>query len=172
MEDIHPIKPIIQPPIFTDTQIIIFWIIISLLFCILAYFIIKKYFPKKTNPKITITTIDFKEQALQKMQQAQKYIELNNLKKFHLNVTDIIKEYAYKQHQINFPKMTTKEIISQFNFKIEKDKFKDFLKQCDLVKFANDKVNCKAKEDPLGEESKKELAQNIYKRGIEIIHKI
>ena len=161
MQDIHPIKPAIQLSIFTQTQITIFWIIVFLLVCTLTYFIYKKYFlnrPKKIKPQITET--DFKTQALNKLKQAKRNIELNKLKKFHLKVTDIIKEYVYKQYAVNFPQMTTKEILSHSGFKqIEKEKLKDFLKQCDLVKFANQK-------------SRKELAEDIYKTGVEIINEL
>ena len=160
MKDIHPIKPIIQIPIFTNTQITIFWIIICIFFCLLIYNILKKYFwSKKENKKIEPEKINYKSQALKKIKKARKHIELNRLKKFHLDVTDIIKEYASKKYEINFSEMTTKEITSQSKLKIERDKFKNFLKQCDLVKFAN-------------EQSKKELAQDIYKTGVEIINKI
>ena len=150
-------------PIFTNTQIIIFWIIIGIIFFSFTYFVIKKYFLNKKKIDSLNSKpqeIDYKSQALEKIKKAREQIKLNNLKKFHLEVTDIIKEYSAKKHQVNFPKMTTKEITSQLDLiPIKKDKFKDFLKQCDLVKFAN-------------KESKKDLAQDIYKTGVDIIHKI
>ena len=117
MEDIHPLKPVIETPLFSQTQIIILWILLALVIVLILagifYFLLKKYWSKPKAPVvIPVKAINYKKRALKELRDTKKLIEEKEFKKFYLKVTAILKKYMDGKHQTKFVEMTTDEILS------------------------------------------------------------
>jgi len=168
MTDIHPIKNTIELSVFTDKQVLFFYIFCAVFFGILLilliYFLFKKYYSKKEiieekEEEIKLEKADYQKQATEALKKTKAKIELELFDDYYLEVTEIIKKYLTNVYQENYIDFTTYEILEDAN--LSKDfrvVLEDFLETLDLAKFSKKKLN------------KKKL-ENIYEAALEIIQK-
>ena len=168
MTDIHPIKNTIELSVFTDKQVLFFYIFCAVFFGIflifLIYFLFKKYYSKKEiieekEEGIKLEKADYQKQATEALKKTKAKIELELFDDYYLEVTEIIKKYLTNVYQENYIDFTTYEILEDAN--LSKDfrvVLEDFLETLDLAKFSKKKLN------------KKKL-ENIYEAALEIIQK-
>ncbi len=137
-----PIKPIIEEPIkivdFIPYAGGLFALIAAVL---LAYFLIKRKKPKEKPPKVIIQ-IPVHEQALNRLDalRKEKLWQQGEIKKYHSELTHIIREYLENRFELNALESTSDDIIKDFqalNLHDEwNEKLKEMLTLADLVKFA------------------------------------
>lgn len=147
MNDIHPIKNVIDISVFTPNQIIGFWVFVVFLLCVILFFMYKKFFKKsesveKLDEVIEEEPIDYSLEAKEGLKKAQVMIDEKNYKEFYLEITLIIKNYIDGVNKINTRDLTTKEIFNHQNLSSDiKEKLKIFFETIDLAKFADQKLD-------------------------------
>lgn len=140
---IKPIKAPLKAPItFRELipYILIFFILIIIAF--VAYYFIRKrrnkpILMKKEKPKLPAHVI-----ALDKLKKIEneKLWQKGEIKKYHILITEIIREYIENRYSTPALESTTEEILNEIAkldiTNASKEKLKDFLELSDLVKFA------------------------------------
>ena len=148
MQDIHPIKPVIETPLFSSVQIFVFFTVILILLVIVIYFLIKKFLKKRIIkevlveesdlPEVEEEEIDYKALALEKLEKLKKEIKNEDYKGFFIKLTEILKEFLGYAYKNNFKEMTSSEILKSSELSAQiKNELKIFFDKGDLVKFAN-----------------------------------
>ncbi len=166
MEDIHDIKIPIETPLLTQNLIHTLWWCFGLLcLFIIAYFIYRYYKKKKLShegekiqetEKIK-TKEEFQKLAMDKLVSTKKYIDLGEYKTFHLEVSEIVKEYLGNIYRRGYSDMTSKELSrSQELQGGEREQLVDLLRLADMAKFAQ-------------KNHEEDVAQQVYKLALEII---
>ncbi|MFN3550239.1 MAG: BatD family protein [Endomicrobiia bacterium] len=119
--------------------------LIFLLLAVLGFliYIIYQYKikPQQNNIQLIQQQIDIKEVALKKLDDLwnKNYISNGLIKEFYLELTEIVRCYIGKRHNINALELTTEELFSALKKKVEKKynlELKSFLDNADLAKFA------------------------------------
>ena len=145
-QQMYPIKAIQKEPFsFDDLKAYIWWILAFLaLLGLILYFI----FRKKKSPEEIIAGIPPYELALKRLKELdQKQLwQKNKIKKYYVELTDILRTFIERETNIPALESTTDELIEtikDFNassaMNIEDDtilKLKQVLSEADLVKFA------------------------------------
>jgi hypothetical protein len=140
---IKPIKSILRAPLsFREIlPYLISYIILVLIVLFVIYFInrLKANKPFFVREKIIIPPHIIALEKLKKLED-EKLWQKGEIKKFHIDLTDIIREYMETRFNILAVESTTHDIIAQLNnLPIDKkllDKVNEFLNISDLVKFA------------------------------------
>ncbi len=145
MQDIHPIKPIIETPVFTEFQVLFFWGVLALVLGGGSFFIglqIRKKYRDYISTKKIIEPDkprerDHKKEALDQLKKIKPMIDQQAFKEFYLAVTEVVKDYLTYKYQVTIVKMTTKEIKKLKPIpKTLKVQLQDFLSRVDEAKFA------------------------------------
>ncbi len=158
MYDINPIKPLIELPLFTITEIIIIGIIFGISVCIfLLYLIIniRKYFIKKqyiTSIPIVPIVPKKNENILLKYQQELDYIaqELNqkSYRTFSEKISVFFKKVLSEYYKENITEKTTAELKQILLTKnINYQKIINILTILDQVKFAKNNLEEKTAQE-------------------------
>ena len=142
-QSIKPIKTILKTPLsFREIlPYLISFLIIVLIILVILYYIkrLKANKPFFVREKIIPPPHIIALQKLKKLEE-EKLWQKGEIKKFHIDLTDIIREYMESRFNILAIESTTPEIINQLSEKpIEKNllsKVNEFLNISDLVKFA------------------------------------
>ncbi len=150
MEDIHPIKPVIHTPLFTETQIFIFWavgaLILGWILVFIGFKLWKKYMEKKAiQAEERIKVKNYRNEALKALRKLKPKIEAQEFKAFYLGVTKVIKTYLSHRYQKKITKLTTTETMCLRKFSTTMaDLINQFLTKVDEAKFANEnlKISC------------------------------
>jgi hypothetical protein len=140
---IKPIKPLLKAPLsFAEIlPYLISFIILVLIVLAIIYYIrrLKANKPFFTREKIKIPAHVIALEKLQKLEN-EKLWQKGEIKKFHIDLTDIIREYMESRFNILAVESTTTEIITQLKvLQIDTNllnKINEFLSISDLVKFA------------------------------------
>ncbi len=107
---------------------------------LIAFFIIKK---RKSSVDVIAQAIPFHELAFRELEALvnEKLIEKGEIKQFYRRISGILRKYIENRFNINAPEQTTEEFLARvkenglFTAK-HKTLLNDFLRHCDLVKFA------------------------------------
>ncbi len=141
-EDIKDVKPPLRIPF--DWFTLLLWVLAAIVIVAIAYFIYKKYFPKKKTevlekPKIILPP---HEEALMKLDQLdrEQLWQKGFVKEYHSRITEIIREYFEKRFGLPALELATSEQLELLK-KIPDarqilDLTESFLSNADLVKFA------------------------------------
>lgn len=162
MEDIHPIKAVIETPILSQGLVRALWsllfIFILLLIVIISYYFWKKRQKSSNNhDRETKVKIDYQKLAKDKLFKAKDLIKQTKYKEFQLKVSKIIKEYLSSVFQENISEQTTREILSNKDFSTKLiSNLERLLTVADYEKFAN--LDKKAEE-----------AEKVFQIALEII---
>ena len=154
---IKPIKPILKAPLsFREIlPYLISFIILLLIILAIIYYIrrLKANKPLFVRQKIFLPPHILALEKLKKLED-EKLWQKGEIKKFHIDLTEIVREYMESRFNILAIESTTSEIITQLNeLPIDKNllnKVNEFLNISDLVKFAkltplpNENENCLA----------------------------
>jgi len=111
---------------------------------LINHFYLRKFFynKKAKEEEIEIEKIDYNKKAKEDLEKLKEKIDLLKYRDFCFEVTFIIKIYLANKYNFNCQDLTTKEILLYPNIlESEKKLIKDFLKQLDLVKFANNEID-------------------------------
>lgn len=164
MQDIHPIKPMIELSILTHGQIIFLVVILCIVglisIVLIAYFLHKRIVKKRQNiidAQPVKDDIDYLLDILRRMEKVKKKIELGDYKNFHLEVAIIARYFLFRKYNINAVDMTSTELNKNQAIpkKINKH-LEEFFFINDLAKFAKINFN-------------NETAYKVYDLGIKII---
>ena len=122
------------------------WILGIILFT-LIFFLLKKYvFNKKEvikrkKPKVIIPTHITALQQLTKLDEAQLW-QTGNVKKYHSEISEIIRRYTENRFNFIALELATEEIISELKSKVNNEQLASItiiLQRADLAKFAKSK---------------------------------
>jgi hypothetical protein len=140
--DIRDIKPPLglRPSIWEYLK----WLLLLGLLSVAGYFLYDKYLKKRVavafqNPEPEIPPEVTALDALEKLKNSTLIAE-GRIKEFYIQLSEIVRTFLGKTYKIDTLDRTTGEIYSQLKA-AESDKkalalMKDFLEECDLVKFA------------------------------------
>lgn len=143
---IHDIKPIMSEE-FVWTDYLEYFYIPLLLFLIFSLIVVIYYFITKKKkkgyfftPKVVLPPHLVAITALENLK-SKKLIQAGQLKEFHTEITDILREYIKERFGINAPEMLTEDIIQAVRLATDgkastTDGLKQILTLADLVKFA------------------------------------
>ncbi len=146
MNDINPIKPVIETPVLTTGFEHALLIIASVLFLAAVVWLFWRYWKKYMAKLYALYTgpvqnqadeIDYEKDARRKLAAAGKLIEQGEYKRFHLEASAIIKAYLSNVYGKNFTDMTTQELTASPCLPAGQLKeLKEFFTMADLAKFA------------------------------------
>lgn len=146
MQDINPIKPIIQVSVFTQTQLLVFWGVVALflgIFFVYSWWRLHNYYvAKHAHRKIKNYNLhDYRLETLKALDQVRQKIETQEFKTYYLEITKIIKNYLSYRYETILIKLTTKETLQKCKFSTTmKDLVHLFLQKVDQAKFANENL--------------------------------
>ncbi len=113
-----------------------------LLIALLIWFLIKRAKKKKANPevfKVKASPYDEAMQSLNELQQ-QKLLESNDVKEYHIRLTNIFKRYLSRKNNADKMYLTTDEVLMELKeFSLSQDQifaFANCLRMSDAIKFA------------------------------------
>ncbi|MDP2920908.1 MAG: hypothetical protein Q8O12_00870 [Candidatus Omnitrophota bacterium] len=158
MDDIRPLKDIVDIKAGFPVLLVAILVIIAL---IIAVFI---YFKKKKKPEEKIPTAlkpaeDIAKDALKALR-AMNLVEKGLIKEYYIRLSDIIRLYIENRYRIFAMDRTTWELFQEMKSRDIKrqhaEEINSFLEDCDMVKFAKYKPGEKEIED-------------IYKKAEEIV---
>lgn len=105
-----------------------------------AYFIIKKLKGKKQPKPVKQQVIDFRKDALNRLDAAADFIKTEP-KLFYFEAYEVIRLFLSGKYNVSFNELTTQEIMKKLESagagKKEVQAIKELLQECDLVKFAD-----------------------------------
>lgn len=138
-EDIRPLKGIAEiKEAFPSLPVIIVLFLAAAGIAAFIYFKKKKRFeiqpeaPRKSPEESALESLNL----LREMKLAEKGM----VKEYYIRLSDIIRRYIENKHGISALDRTTWELYREMRTKktdrVRADKIKDFLEECDLVKFA------------------------------------
>ncbi len=109
---------------------------------ITAVIVAYRYIFKKPEEKpVVVEDTDFRENALKRLKKAKNLIKEGDSKAFYYEIYETVREFLSKNFKESFAELTTLEILTRLDSKkITKAKLReltDFLKDCDIVKFAD-----------------------------------
>lgn len=141
---LHDVRPPVNYPM--SIWIIILSILAVILLCAAAYFYLKKRL-KNVSADLPVQKPRAPwETALERLARLneKKLLEKGLVNDYYTEVSEIVRYYCEDRFFLKAPDMTTEEFLrdlrtsSQLN-ENQKKRLKDFLTQCDLVKFAKHK---------------------------------
>lgn len=122
-------------------------IAISLIAFSLIIYIVKRFISNHKGKTIPlIVPIDPYTQALQSLEKTLQLIQRSDQRPFAFAITDAVRQYLASVFQLPAPECTTEEVLEKLP-NVEsltdniKDDIKNFLKQCDLAKFTQQKFD-------------------------------
>lgn len=106
---------------------------------------------KRARHEIQLRRMSPRERALKELDQlmAMRLIEKDQVKRFYIELTLVVRRYIERLHGIRAPEQTTQEFLiavsndSRFSMEVVK-KLKTFMEAADLVKFASHKPSSEA----------------------------
>lgn len=141
-EDLKDIKP---PVYFPPNYILLVIILVIIMLCVLIFLI--RYLLNKFKHNISADCEFSMKPAHQIAYEAFEALKAKELpargliKEYYIELSDIIRHYIENRFDIQAPEMTTEEFLGYLRNTdnltgTQKNLLKDFLNQCDLVKFA------------------------------------
>ena len=122
------------------------WVLGIILFTLIVFFLKKYIFNKKEvikikKPKVIIPAAITALQQLTKLDEAQIW-QAGNVKKYHSEISEIIRRYTENRFNFIALELATEEIISELKSKVNNEQLASItilLKRADLAKFAKSK---------------------------------
>lgn len=135
--DIRPIKNSYH----FDLSGILPYILLALAFLAAVYFAWKKIYGKKEIKPATAPAEDHRKIALRRIKKAGELLKTGSIKEYYSELYETIREFLNMHYRNTFSELTTQEIIrklSDLNVPgADIDTALDFMKESDLVKFAD-----------------------------------
>jgi len=129
----------IKPPVEIPNHWIWFWWGLAVLALGIAFLVAWRYWNRKRNAPIVVPVIPAHVRAKQKLQESLALIE--QPREFCILVSDTIRLYLEERFDFHAPERTTEEFLYELQAtelltRDQKESLAEFLKRCDLVKFA------------------------------------
>ena len=152
MDDIKDIQPIQEIPLLSPLGWFVVILSISILFLILG--LITRKWLKSRNKKIII--LSPYEEALQQLSSINPSKEGIDAKTFSTSVSSTVRQFLEDQFHLPAPERTTEEFLDQMkNHSLIQGKISqqlgNFLKSCDLAKFAGQNFSLEQRKSLLKE---------------------
>jgi hypothetical protein len=163
-EDIKDVKEPLRIPL--DWKWIIFWILIVLIFLVVAYYFYRRYQKRKAEfvPEKVVIKIPPHVTALNSLRslREKQLWQKGMIKDYHSEITEIIRRYFEERFNLPALEMTSGEAIDELQKKRGTENIiedtQNFLSNADLVKFA--------KYQPLAS-----VNEEMMKQAEDIVHK-
>jgi hypothetical protein len=142
MNDINPIKNPIDLPIFTQSEIIAAILIGLFLLLTISLWLFYKYGRKyfgKTNSEIVepVVEVDYTIELRERLDQVKKLLKIGDYKKFHLEISELLKFYFEKKYNCSALSMTSTELLRLDELSPwQKRKIAEFFEKNDMAKYA------------------------------------
>ncbi len=142
IDDIRDVKPPVDlpPNYFFLYAILIGLLVLGGILLIRRFLKPRKKEIKRQPPGPVKTPWEIAYENLEKLL-AQKLIEQGMVKEYYIQLSDIVRRYLEDRFSIRAPEMTTEEFLislkSHSALPVDQKSFlKDFMNQCDMIKFA------------------------------------
>lgn len=123
------------------------YVLLALVFIAAAYFAWKKIFGKKTILPAAAVPEDYRKTALRRIKKAGEILKAGEVKAYYSELYEAIREFLNVRFNSTFGELTTQEIIKKLGglnaAKADCVRILDFMKEADLVKFADYKPSDK-----------------------------
>jgi hypothetical protein len=135
-QDIRSIKYSVH----IDLSELLPYIILAVIFIIAVYFIWKRIM-KKQPPKAAVIEEDYRRDALRRIKKAVEILKKGDIKGYYSEIYEAFRWFLTRHFSESFDELTTQEILKKMADKkgnvadIEASSL--FMKECDLVKFAD-----------------------------------
>ncbi len=139
MNDIHPIKPVIDLSLFTEGQILFLWGMGALIFgglLVWGGLWGWKWYQNRPGLPTEEEVRDYRREALGHLQKLKKVIDSGDFDRFYLEVTQVVKGYLSFRYSELIPHLTTQEVMDRSYSERMKELLKSFLMAVDEGKFA------------------------------------
>lgn len=153
MEDINPIKNVIETPFVTNAMVIAFFAVLVVVLLATAWFFYSRYRKKKIaqlseiKPAEIIPEKDYFVEAMARMEKVKILLEKRLYKEFYLEVTVVVKEFLSGVQKMNIVDMTSRETIASTGLDDDrKAKLTEFLGKADEAKFSGSSGSAVAEE--------------------------
>jgi hypothetical protein len=117
------------------------YIIAAILFLVAMYYLWRRFFGKKKEVLAPVVIEDIRKNALKKLKKAKEKFEDADKKEYYSEMYEIVREFLNSHLKNTFNELTTQEIIKKLGelnaAQKDRDSCFDFMKECDLVKFAD-----------------------------------
>jgi hypothetical protein len=127
------------------------YIILALLFLAALYYAWRRIFGKKKEIAAVPYTEDFRKTALRRIKKAKDFLKSNDSKSYYSELYEAVREFLNSHMNNTFNELTTQEILKKLEelktAQKDKDMCLEFMKECDLVKFADYKPSDTEAED-------------------------
>jgi HEPN domain-containing protein len=121
------------------------YIILAALFIAAVYFGAKKLFGKKEEKAVAPAEDDFRKEALKKLKKAQEILKSGDVKQYYYSLYEAVRFFISGKYSNTFEELTTQEIIRKLaEINAGEGEIKpvyEFMRDCDLVKFADYRPN-------------------------------
>ena len=129
----------IKPPVEIPNHWIWLWWGLAALVLAIAFLVAWRYWTRKRNAPIVLPVIPPHVRAKRKLQEALALIA--QPREFCILVSDTVRLYLEERFEFHAPERTTEEFLYELQAtelltRDQKESLADFLKRCDLVKFA------------------------------------
>jgi hypothetical protein len=127
---------------------------VFLFFAFVAGIVVFAYFVfRKKDAEAVEELVDYRKTSFKMLKKAQTKLKKGDTAGFYSGAYEALRYFLSSHYNESFDELTTREIIKNLRkMKVEKkevDRFKTFMAQCDLVKFADYKTSDKEIEDDL-----------------------
>jgi len=117
------------------------YIILAIIFAAALVTVYLLIFRKKEEKPVIVEDIDFRKDALKRLRKAKALSASSDIKPYYYEIYETVREFLSRNFKESFTELTTLEIVTKLDAKkISEAKLKmltDFLKDCDIVKFAD-----------------------------------
>jgi len=129
----------IKPPVEIPNHWVWLWWGLAALAFAIGFLVAWRYWNRKKNAPIVVPVIPAHVRAKQKLQEALELI--GQPREFCILVSDTIRLYLEERFDFHAPERTTEEFLYELQAtelltRDQKESLAEFLKRCDLVKFA------------------------------------
>jgi hypothetical protein len=135
-QDIRSIKYSVH----IDLSELLPYIILAIIFIIAVYFIWKRIL-KKSEPKAAVMEEDYRRDALRRVKKAADILKKGEIKGYYSEIYEAFRWFLTRYFRDSFDELTTQEILKKMADKkcnaADLEASSLFMKECDLVKFAD-----------------------------------
>ena len=131
----------IKMSVSIDFASLIPYIILAALFIAAAYYAYTRIFGKKEYTAAPVDETDYRKEALKMARKAQEFSKTGDIKQYYSALYEAVRYYISNRYSSTFEELTTQEIVKKLaELKAPESGIKpvyEFMKECDLVKFAD-----------------------------------